>query len=81
MSDKYLVYGGIAKILNTIESEKEITLFLAKYRKWYIKERNLSRWEANEHIKHDLGFFIKNFIKNPDLVFKLKAALKFANQN
>jgi hypothetical protein len=78
MSDKYLVYGGIAKILNSIESENEINLFLAKYRKWYIKERNLTRWEANEHIKYDISFYIKHFIKNPDLIFKLKAALKTA---
>lgn len=78
MSDKYLVYGGIAGILNSLHSENEIKLFLAKYRKWYIKERNLTRFEAEEHIKHDIGYFIKRFIKNPDLVLKLSSILKYS---
>jgi|GEM_PF-5386770 len=78
MSDKYLAYGGIAGILNSLQSENEIKLFLAKYRKWYIKERNLSRWEAEEHIKHDMGFFIKRFIRNPELILKLKTVLKIS---
>jgi len=78
MSDKFIVYGGIARILNSLESENEIKLFLTKYRKWYIKERNLTRWEADEHVKHDIGFFIKSFIKNPELIFKLKSALKIS---
>jgi len=75
MSDKYLVYGGIAGILNSLESEQEIKLFLTKYRKWYIKERNLNRFEAAEHVKHDIAFFIRNFIKSPELILKINSAL------
>ncbi|MDD3013730.1 MAG: hypothetical protein PHC34_08525 [Candidatus Gastranaerophilales bacterium] len=78
MSDKYLAYGGIAGILNSLQSENEIKLFLVKYRKWYINERNLTRWEAEEHIKHDIGFFIKRFIRNPELILKLSSALKIS---
>jgi hypothetical protein len=76
MSNKYLAYGGIAGILNSLQSDNEIKLFLTKYKKWYIKERNLTRWEADEHIKHDIGFLIKRFIRNPELILKLSSVLK-----
>jgi hypothetical protein len=74
MVEKYLPYG-IAGIINSADSEKEIRLFLSKYKQWYIKTLNLSKNEAENHIKMDIRFYINKFIRNEDLANKLSAVV------
>lgn len=75
MVEKYLPYG-ISGFINSVDSEKEIRLFLSKYKKWYIKNFNLSKNEAENHIKMDIRFYINKFIKNEDFANKLSNIVK-----
>lgn len=71
MTDKYLPYVGLARLLNSLESERDIKIFLSKYKHWYIKERNLSKNEAEDRVKRDIRFFIDRFMRNDDLIRKI----------
>ncbi len=71
MSKMDFLYAGISSLLNSTENEKEIRLFIAKFKKKYIQERNLSKIEAEKRIKKDLEFLKEKFIKNNFALDKL----------
>lgn len=75
MSEKFIPYAGLAKFLNTINEEKEVRVFLAKYKQWYIKEYSLSREEAKRRVVMDLRFFIERFIKDDEKVSMINKTL------
>jgi len=71
MIDKYSTILGMADMLNSLESDEEIKVFLSKYRKWYINEKNYSKYEAQEQIEKDLKYYARKFIKNEELRQKI----------
>lgn len=71
MSQADFLYGGIASLLNSTESEKEIKLFIAKFKKKYIKDWKLSKIDAEKRITKDLEFMKEKFVKNNFALDKL----------
>jgi hypothetical protein len=75
MSQTDFLYAGIASLLNSTENEKEIRLFIAKFKRKYIKEWKLSKIEAENRIRMDLEFLKGKFIKNNFALDKLNYLL------
>lgn len=79
MFEHFYTYGNTTGILNTLETDKDIKVFLSKYKQWYIKERNFSKNEAEWQIRSDISYILKKFLIKDDLSQKLKNMLRIGS--
>lgn len=75
MLNKHISYGGLARLINTLESEQEIKQFMNRYTQWYIKELKLPKEEAENRVKLDLNYFMNKFIHSSELKFKIQSII------
>lgn len=76
--DRYNTYIGLAGLINSLETEQDIKIFLSKYKKWYIQEKHLSKQEAENKIKLDLKYCIEKFCVNGGLAEKFYRILNIS---
>lgn len=76
MFEHFYAYGSTTRLMNTLETEDDIKVFLSKYKQWYIKERHFNKEEAERHIKNDISYFIKKFSIKEELVQKFSRILR-----
>lgn len=70
MFQDFYAYGNTAGAINSLETDEDIKVFLSKYKQWYVKERHLSKDEAERQIKNDIRYFLDKFNIKKNLVFK-----------
>ncbi|OGH96921.1 MAG: hypothetical protein A2104_02130 [Candidatus Melainabacteria bacterium GWF2_32_7] len=68
--DSYNTYVGLLGLINHLETEQDIRIFLSKYKKWYIQEKNFTKKEAEDKIKMDLKYCLEKFSINKNLCQK-----------
>ncbi len=71
MTENFVPYGGLANVINSLNSDEEIKVFLTRYKQWYIKTHRLSKQEAERRVVLDLNYFFCKFIQNKELIKKI----------
>ncbi len=71
MTENFVPYGGLANVINSLNSDDEIKVFLTRYKQWYIKTHGISKHEAEERVVLDLKYFFCKFIQNKALIKKI----------
>ena len=78
MFDSYNTYIGLAGLINSLETEQDVKVFLSKYKKWYVQEKHLDKMEAENKIKLDLQYCIEKFRINKNLAEQFRRLLNIS---
>ncbi|OGI17537.1 MAG: hypothetical protein A2287_06795 [Candidatus Melainabacteria bacterium RIFOXYA12_FULL_32_12] len=79
--DSYNTYVGLLGLINHLETEQDIRIFLSKYKKWYIQEKHLTKKEAEDKVKMDLKYCLEKFTIDKSLSSKFYQILNISPNN
>jgi len=79
--DRFNTYVGLLGLINNLETEHDIKVFLTKYKRWYIQEKHLTKKEAEDKVRMDLKYCLEKFGINKNLSEKFYQVLDISTNH